>query len=73
MSGWGHWHHILKGISSGDFEEALIALLGKDAGALSASITGRFIWPKILSACILYELLAADDLRRNQDCTGIVQ
>ncbi len=27
----------LKGISTGDFEEALIALLGKDAGGLSAS------------------------------------
>ena len=27
----------LKGISSGDFEEALAALLGKDAGGLSAS------------------------------------
>jgi putative transposase len=25
----------LKGISTGDFEEALIALLGKDAGGLS--------------------------------------
>jgi len=31
----------LKGISTGDFEEALIALLGKDAGGLSASIIGR--------------------------------
>src|SRR5947207_5811388 len=27
----------LKGISTGDFEEALAALLGKDAGGLSAS------------------------------------
>src|SRR5205814_10061284 len=26
----------LKGISTGDFEEVLVALLGKDAGALSA-------------------------------------
>src|SRR5438094_7112520 len=31
----------LKGISSGDFEEALGALLGKDAGGLSASTIGR--------------------------------
>jgi transposase-like protein len=31
----------LKGISTGDFEEALIALLGKDAGGLSASAVGR--------------------------------
>jgi transposase-like protein len=31
----------LKGVSSGDFEEALIALLGKDAGGLSASTIGR--------------------------------
>jgi len=32
----------LKGISTGDFEEALTALLGKDAGGLSASTVGRF-------------------------------
>jgi transposase-like protein len=31
----------LKGISTGDFEEAMIALLGKDAGGLSASTVGR--------------------------------
>src|SRR3977135_3153809 len=31
----------LKGISTGDFEEALAALLGKDAGRLSASTIGR--------------------------------
>jgi putative transposase len=31
----------LKGISTGDFEEALGALLGKDAGGLSASTIGR--------------------------------
>ncbi len=31
----------LKGISTGDFEEALRALLGKDAGGLSASTIGR--------------------------------
>ena len=31
----------LKGISTGDFEEALIVLLGKDAGGLSASTIGR--------------------------------
>src|SRR5713226_6052154 len=31
----------LKGISTGDFEEALLALLGKDAGGLSASTIGR--------------------------------
>lgn len=37
----------LKGISTGDFEEALIALLGKDAGGLSASTIGRLkeAWP----------------------------
>jgi len=31
----------LKGISTGDFEEALVALLGKDAGGLSASTIAR--------------------------------
>jgi transposase-like protein len=31
----------LKGISSGDFADALIALLGRDAGGLSASTIGR--------------------------------
>ena len=31
----------LKGISTGDFEEALVALLGQDAGGLSASTIGR--------------------------------
>jgi putative transposase len=31
----------LKGVSTGDFEEALAALLGKDAGWLSASTIGR--------------------------------
>ena len=31
----------LKGISSGDFEDALITLLGRDAGGLSASTIGR--------------------------------
>jgi putative transposase len=31
----------LKGISTGDFEDALIELLGKDAGGLSASTVGR--------------------------------
>ena len=31
----------LKGISTGDFEEALLALLGKDAGGLSASTVCR--------------------------------
>ena len=31
----------LKGVSTGDFEEALIALLGKDAPGLSASTIGR--------------------------------
>ncbi len=31
----------LKGVSTGDFEEALAALLGKDAGGLSASTVGR--------------------------------
>jgi len=31
----------LKGVSTGDFEEALVALLGKDAGGLSASTVAR--------------------------------
>jgi transposase-like protein len=31
----------LKGISTGDFEDALIALLGRDAGGLSVSTIGR--------------------------------
>jgi putative transposase len=31
----------LKGVSTGDFEEALIGLLGKDAGGLSAATVGR--------------------------------
>jgi transposase-like protein len=31
----------LKGVSTGDFEEALIALLGTDAGGLSATTIGR--------------------------------
>src|SRR6202163_4990345 len=31
----------LKGVSTGDFEEALLALLGKDAGGVSASTIGR--------------------------------
>jgi putative transposase len=31
----------LKGVSTGDFEEALLALLGKDAGGLSASTISR--------------------------------
>jgi putative transposase len=31
----------LKGVSTGDFEEALLALLGKDAGGLSATTIGR--------------------------------
>jgi len=31
----------LKGVSTGDFEEALVALLGKDAPGLSASTIGR--------------------------------
>ena len=31
----------LKGVSTGDFEEGLVALLGKGAGGLSASTIGR--------------------------------
>ena len=31
----------LKGVSTGDFEEALVALLGKDASGLSAATVGR--------------------------------
>jgi putative transposase len=36
----------LKGVSTGDFEDALIALLGKDAGGLSAATIGRLkqVW-----------------------------
>ena len=36
----------LKGVSTGDLEEALLALLGKDAGGLSASTIGRLkeVW-----------------------------
>src|SRR5262245_47663714 len=36
----------LKGVSTGDFEAALIALLGKDAGGLSASTVSRLkeVW-----------------------------
>jgi putative transposase len=30
-----------KGVSSGDFEEALLALLGKDVGGLSALTIGQ--------------------------------
>ena len=38
--------HDLKGVSTGDFEEALTALLGKEAGGLSASTVARLkeIW-----------------------------
>ena len=31
----------LNGVSTGDFEEALVALLGKDAGGLSAATVGQ--------------------------------
>jgi putative transposase len=31
----------LKGVSSGDFGEALVALLGQDVGGLSAATVGR--------------------------------
>ena len=31
----------LKGVSTGEFEEALAALLGNDAGGLSATTIGR--------------------------------
>jgi transposase-like protein len=36
----------LKGVSTGDFEEALVALLGKNAGGLSAATVGRLkeVW-----------------------------
>jgi putative transposase len=36
----------LKGVSTGDFEQALLALLGKEAGGLSASTIGRLkeVW-----------------------------
>ena len=32
---------VVKGVSTGDFEEALVALFGKDAGGLSASTVAR--------------------------------
>jgi len=36
----------LKGVSSGDFEEGLVVLLGKNAGGLSATTVGRLkeVW-----------------------------
>ncbi len=42
----------LKGISTGDFSEALTALVGKDAPGLSAGTIGRLkgVWEKDLSA-----------------------
>jgi len=47
----------LKGVSTGDFEEALVALLGKDAGGLSASTIGR-----------LKEAWSEEHSRRRTDC-----
>ena len=43
---WGLWAHAGKGISTGDFAEALAALLGPDAGGLSASTVARLteVW-----------------------------
>jgi putative transposase len=37
---------VLKGVSTGDFEQALLALLGKEAGGFSASTIGRLkeVW-----------------------------
>ena len=43
----------LKGISTGDFEEALAALLGKDAGGLSASTIGMAQGRLVGGACAL--------------------
>jgi putative transposase len=40
---------LLKGVSTGDFAEALVALLGKDAGGLSASTIGRLEEARSLS------------------------
>jgi hypothetical protein len=42
----------LKDVSTGDFEEALLALLGKDAGGLSAATIGRLkeVWSAGASA-----------------------
>ena len=42
----------LKGVSTGDFEEALMALVGTDAGGLSASTIARLkeIWPRNMRA-----------------------
>src|SRR4051812_17340311 len=43
----------LKGVSTGDFEEALIALLGKDAGGLSATTVGTAQGGLVAGACPL--------------------
>ena len=43
----------LKGVSTGDFEEALTALLGKDAGGLSATTVGRLKEAWSAGACTL--------------------
>src|SRR6266508_1467281 len=43
----------LKGISSGDFEDALIALLGRDAGGLSASTIWTLQGGLVRRACAL--------------------
>jgi putative transposase len=46
---------ILKGISTGDFEEALAALVGKDAPGLSASTIARLKEAWYRAACALAE------------------
>jgi hypothetical protein len=56
----------LKGVSTGDFDEALIALLGKDAGGLSATTVGRLkeAWS---------EEHARWSKRRRQSCSSVRQ
>jgi hypothetical protein len=68
----------LKGISTGDFEEALIALLGKDAGGLSASTIGwlkeawsdeHTRWRPHARLGVLRPILAARTPRSLADCS----
>src|SRR5215831_12726777 len=56
----------LKGISSGDFEEALAALVGKDAPGLSASTIARLkeLWTEEHAQCILVIIGATPEGRK---------
>src|SRR5258706_12544571 len=71
----------LKGVSTGDFEEALIALLGKDAGGLSASTIARLKdawsdeharWSKrdLAAKRYAYSWVAAITLQARLEATG---